>query len=310
MRNRRLLRPNRIAAIQENYQQRLESLLAVDEGVASIVGTLQQAGVLDRTLILFTADNGFFHGEHRVPTGKILVYEPSVRVPLVMRGPGVPRGRNVGNLVANIDVAPTILDAANALPNRPLDGRSLFPLLDDSSLEWGRDVLLSTTGLGRQTYSAIRTYRFMYAEHSNGDKELYDLRSDPHELSNRSGDPRYREYVRELAQRLADLRNCSSRGCRTRPRLALRLAYERGRSGAGTCAEGAVRATVRGGELDLLHRVTYYVDGRRVTTDGRNPFSKVIAGGRFDTTLNVLRARASLRDGRVVTLDRGVRACP
>ena len=87
-------RPRTRRADQEAYQQRLEALLSVDDAVASIIAELRAVGELDNTLILFTSDNGFFHGEHRVPTGKVLVYEPSIRVPLLMRGPGVPRGLN------------------------------------------------------------------------------------------------------------------------------------------------------------------------------------------------------------------------
>ena len=81
----------------ESYQQRLESLLAVDEAVATIVAALAAPGELDNTLIIFTSDNGFFHGEHRVPTGKILLYEPSIRVPLIVRGPGIPAGKHVAS---------------------------------------------------------------------------------------------------------------------------------------------------------------------------------------------------------------------
>ena len=114
-RRRRIGAPGR-AAIRENYQQRLESLLAVDEAVGAIVEQLRRSGELDETLIVFTADNGFFHGEHRVRNGKVLVYEPSIRVPLILRGPGVPRGAVRRQLVTNADLAPTILDAADARP--------------------------------------------------------------------------------------------------------------------------------------------------------------------------------------------------
>ena len=114
----------RAAAIDENYRQRLESLLAVDEGIVRIVDSLRAEGELDETLILFTSDNGFFHGEHRVQNGKVLVYEPSIRVPLILRGPGVPEGARRGQLVTNADLAPTILEAAGAQrrqdPGRPL----------------------------------------------------------------------------------------------------------------------------------------------------------------------------------------------
>ena len=129
IRNRPLLGPQRIRQIRENYQQRLESLLAVDEAVARLVEALRRARDLDDTLIIFTSDNGFFHGEHRVPAGKLLPYEPSIRVPLIMRGPGIPAGRRVHQRVANIDLAPTIVDAAGATPGRIMDGRSLLPVI-------------------------------------------------------------------------------------------------------------------------------------------------------------------------------------
>lgn len=115
---------NRIAT---SYRSRQEALLAVDEAVEAIVATLKESGELDDTLILFTSDNGFFAGQHRVPSGKYLVYEPSSRVPLLLRGPGVPRGVSSGELVENVDLAATIVDAAGATPRRRLDGRSLLP---------------------------------------------------------------------------------------------------------------------------------------------------------------------------------------
>ncbi len=124
------LTPAQITAIEESYEQRLESLLAVDEGVAQIVGALSEAGVLANTLIVFTSDNGFMQGEHRLTPdrGKGSAYEPSVRVPLVLRGPGIAGGRRVQETVSNVDLAPTILSAARATPGLRLDGRSLLPL--------------------------------------------------------------------------------------------------------------------------------------------------------------------------------------
>src|SRR5205823_8042762 len=98
-----LMTPAKIAAVRENYQQRLESLLAVDEAVGQIVNQLSAIGELDKTYIIFTSDNGFFHGEHRVPSGKVLLYEPSIRVPLIVRGPNIPAGRHRSQVVANID---------------------------------------------------------------------------------------------------------------------------------------------------------------------------------------------------------------
>ncbi|MDQ3894067.1 MAG: sulfatase, partial [Actinomycetota bacterium] len=184
IRNRPLLSAAQIAGMTEMYQQRLESLLAVDEAVAGVVDALRASDELDNTLIVFTSDNGFMHGEHRIPSGKTVAYEPSARVPLVLRGPGVDRGRHVADLVANIDLTPTILDAANAKASRRIDGRSLLPLTRDRLADYGRDLLLETAA-----YSAIRTDRFKYVEYGTGERELYDLAADPYELVSRHDDP-------------------------------------------------------------------------------------------------------------------------
>jgi hypothetical protein len=269
------------------------------------VAALAETGELDDTLIVFTADNGFMHGEHRIPTGKVVVYEPSIRVPLIVRGPGIRRGTRVGNLVANTDLAPTILDATDATPGRAMDGRSLLPLIDDSVLEWGRDMLLETGA-----YSAIRTYRYVYVEYRNGDKELYDLTRDPHQLQNLRGNDSYRGIFNALAGRLASLRACRALGCQARPRLSLRLRFERGRTEQGRrCTRGRVQATVRGRDLHFVTGVNFYADNRRVGRDGRSPFRRNISRRRIDADGATLRVLAQLEDGRVVTVDRQIRAC-
>ena len=255
---------HRRAAIEENYRQELESLRAVDEGVARLVEALRAAGELERTLIVFTSDNGFFHGEHRLPNGKVMVYEPSIRVPLILRGPGVPRGGRRRQLVSNADLAPTILEAAGAEAPRVQDGRSLFELMRDRGLEWGRELLVEgPPGFQAVAFAAIRNERFTYVEYDSGERELYDLERDPHQLESLHADPAYADLQARLAERLAALQVCAGPGCRLPPRARLRL------SGC----EGSVRApwlaTVR------LRR--------------RGP---------------VLRARVRTRDGRVVTLDR------
>ena len=104
--DRRRITPTDFAAIQENYQQELESLLSVDDAVGNVLGALADTGELENTLIIYTSDNGFFHGEHRIRSEKVLPYWPAANVPLVMRGPGVLRGRTLKQLVANVDLAP------------------------------------------------------------------------------------------------------------------------------------------------------------------------------------------------------------
>jgi N-acetylglucosamine-6-sulfatase len=306
IRNRPLLGPVRIAGIRENYQQRLESLLAVDEAVAAIVTALRETGELERTLIAFTSDNGFFHGEHRVPNGKVLLYEPSIRVPLILRGPGVPKGLHLAQTVANIDLAPTIVDVADAKPGRVSDGRSLLPLLRRPVLQWGRDLLIERGPGGAQTFSAIRTPRYLYAEYGNGEKELYDLARDPDELTSLHADPAHAKLRDELSRRLADLRVCAGARCRRGPVVGLTLGYHAGRRG---CARSRVRVRVAGLDSVWVIRVDLSVNGRRVATGVRAPFVHVVGRGRLARSGSRLRAQIQLADGRRLTLERLVRRC-
>jgi N-acetylglucosamine-6-sulfatase len=306
IRSRRVIPPRQVTQIRELYQQRLESLLAIDEGVERIVAQLQALGELDETLIVFTTDNGFFHGEHRVPNGKVLHYEPSSRVPLILSGFGVPAGRRLSQLVANIDLAPTIVDAAGATPGRRLDGRSLLPLLRDPGVSWGRDLLLQRGGSGAQVFQAIRTPRLKYVEYGNAEKELYDLVRDPQELESKHADPAFVAIRDELARRLATLRRCAGAGCRAGPRLALSLRFRRGPRG---CVRSSVRATLAGLDAGRVTRVEFRAGGRSVGADTRAPFARAIGRGRISRRGTMLRLRAFLADGHVVTYDRTLRAC-
>jgi arylsulfatase A-like enzyme len=159
---------------------------------------------------------GNFHGEHRIAQGKNLAYEPAIRVPLILRGPGVPAGLRLSQRVANIDLAPTILDAADALAGRTMDGRSLLPLVANPAMSSSRDLLIER-GPGDGQYVALRTPNFLYVEHATGERELYDLRNDPYELHSRHADPAYAAARDDLARRLAHRRSCSGTSCRTPP---------------------------------------------------------------------------------------------
>jgi arylsulfatase A-like enzyme len=209
IRNLPLLSSSQIADIQREYRCQLESLLSIDEGVNTVVNALRQSGALDNTLVIYTSDNGYFNGEHRIPMGKQRVYEEDVRVPLLMRGPGIPEGEDVNDLVINADLAPTIVDAANAKPGLVMDGRSLIPVAQQPGIEAGRQLLVE-----QPNFSAIRTARYMYAEYNTGEKELYDLRFDPFELQSRQKDVAYATVKSVLANRLHKLETCSGSSCR------------------------------------------------------------------------------------------------
>jgi N-acetylglucosamine-6-sulfatase len=214
MRKLPLLTPTEINDLGVAYRQRLESLLAVDEGVAGIIKALQTAGVLQNTLIIYTSDNGWFQGEHRKGFGKVLPYEPSVKVPLLVRGPGVVPGRLNTAPVANIDLAPTIVATAGATARRVMDGRSLWPLLQGQA-NWGtvpgRFLMVedSPTGGAASLFWSIRQGKYVYTEYANGDRELYDLRMDSAQVASRHADPAYRPVRGRLADRLAAMKTCS-----------------------------------------------------------------------------------------------------
>ena len=290
-------------AIRENYQQELESLLAVDEAVQGIVDTLRDTGVLDKTLIVFTSDNGYFHGEHRIPAGKILPYEPSIRVPLIIRGPGVPHGVHRSQIVANIDLAPTIVDATKAAPGRTMDGHSLFPLMQDGGKELGRDIVIEN-GPGPAHFSALRTPHFLYVEYDDGSRELYDLVRDPDQLQSLHADPAYAGLQAELARRLALLRDCKGAGCTLPPAAVFTVRSPVGTNG---CLRGPFALRVRAERS--VTQATFTIGGKAVGTDSRTPFRAVIPRNRLTSGTIRLRARISAIGDRLVTRDLMARIC-
>jgi N-acetylglucosamine-6-sulfatase len=209
-----------VKKIRSRYRAQLESLLAVDDAVDDVVRALGKTGERNNTLLVFTSDNGYYHGQHRIKQGKVIPYEPAIRVPLVMRGPGVVRDAGSGALVSNIDLAPTILDFAGAAPLRVPDGRSLRPLLANPAAAWENEVLLESGGASDAIHRrGVRTPEWKYVEWINSGTlaveavELYDLVADPDELVNRAGDPAYVSTQNELAARLATLRTCAGATC-------------------------------------------------------------------------------------------------
>jgi N-acetylglucosamine-6-sulfatase len=308
------LAPERIAGIEENWRQELESLQAVDEAIARVVATLERTGELANTLIFLTSDNGYMHGEHRAQGEKVLLYEESIRVPLVMRGPGVPQRWRDPRPVANIDLAPTIIDATGATPMRVPDGLSLLDMVEDKDVWWGRDLLIEN-GNGANnvpSYRGLRTNRFLFAQHlTTGERELYDLEADPYQLRSLDGHPRYETIERDLARRLRLLKTCAGRGCQKRPALRLGL-RSRGRPvRPGGCPRGDLRVRIGGRDGKRVVGADFRVGRRlvgRVAAPGpisqrlRHP--RVRRGRRY-----LLRVRAELHDGRLFTLDRRLRAC-
>jgi N-acetylglucosamine-6-sulfatase len=207
--------------INRLHQERLNSMLAVDEMISSLMQELEESGDLDNTFIFFTSDDGFHAGEHRIKVGKRTPYEESVHVPFFIRGPEVPADSKVEKLILNIDFAPTFAELSGA--EFPADGRSLAPLLggDEETSSWRTAILLEAFSNeeagGEQAnlpnYQAVRTETHKYVEYDNGDRELYDLQADPYELESlhESDDP---SLLEDLKSKLEALKSCSEEGCR------------------------------------------------------------------------------------------------
>jgi arylsulfatase A-like enzyme len=227
VRDSKRLTRNETRQLDALYRNRLRTLLAVDEMVADLIQSLRDAGVLDDTYIFFTSDNGYLLGEHR-RAEKGMPYEEAIRVPLLVRGPGVRRGE-IADLAANIDLAPTIAELTGAALPDFVDGRSLAPLLEGRSPPawrevtlveaFGRDEVIAALEIGHEPnnppFKALRLVDRVYVEYPrSGERELYDLRADPLQLENLAGDPAHADEIERLSAWLAALLNCTGEECR------------------------------------------------------------------------------------------------
>lgn len=226
VREKPLLTESEIEEMDEWYRNRIRTLQAVDEMVRDLGETLEETGQLDSTYIVFTTDNGWHMGQHRLPMSKWTAYEEDIKVPLLVRGPGVPEGETLEHLVLNNDFAPTFAEIGGAPTPSFIDGRSLMPLLgsNPSPIEdWRRSFLIEAKSEGavdqRPAYKAIRTKRWSYVSYENDryasekESELYDLRRDPHQLQSLDATADG-ALLRELRLRLRDLARCEGEECR------------------------------------------------------------------------------------------------
>jgi arylsulfatase A-like enzyme len=191
--------------------QQAKLLTSVDRGLGRIFDDLRATGQLNNTLVVFLSDNGSLTGSHRFVNGKELPYEESVRVPLLMRWDALAKTpRAIDAFALNIDVAPTITDAAGVTQHNPYDGTSLLPLLNEDVTSVRSDFLVEhlTTGprdKGGPSYCGVRNKQFKYVEYSTGERELYDMVNDPAELSSRHGDPALQTTQAGLRNRMLQL---------------------------------------------------------------------------------------------------------
>jgi N-acetylglucosamine-6-sulfatase len=202
-----------VAAFDRKEGLRMRSALTLEDLSKNVVAALKRAHRLDDTYLIFTSDNGYQMGLHGIRAGKNLPYTEAHEVPFVVRGPGVPAGASVGELVANIDIAPTVLDLAGVERPGWMDGRSFRPFLGGDAPEAWRDSLLvegvRSGSPRRPAYSGVRHRDKIYVRYESGEEEYYDLRKDPYQLESRPQDA-----PASLKGELEALKNCAGEGCR------------------------------------------------------------------------------------------------
>jgi N-acetylglucosamine-6-sulfatase len=222
------LTDEQIGQLQLDYEGRGGSMRAVDDWVGRLMKTLRRTHQLRNTVILFTSDNGWLNGQHRIPGDKFLPYEESLRVPLIMRGPGFARGKKIKQQVANIDLAPTLAALARAKPRRRMDGISLVPALRRHKgipkralgVEAPRPLFAGDIPVNAwdRPYVGVRTQRYTYVLWTEtSEEELYDRRTDPFQLQNLAQDPAHAGVKAHLIGLMQRLQTCSGRSCRLKP---------------------------------------------------------------------------------------------
>ena len=205
----------RTANLIDLARARARALRSVDDAVARTIALLRETGELRDTYVVFTSDNGYQLGEHRLK-GKNMPFDESFNVPLVIRGPGIPAGKRINEPVTLVDLAATFLDWAGGVPaGRPLDGLSLREIGDRHP----RDTILVQIGDAADDstdgwkYRGVTTRRYLFAVHA-GDPAvgiLFDRRRDPYATVNQFNRRAYATIKHELLQRTRELVACSGR---------------------------------------------------------------------------------------------------
>jgi len=194
------LTTKQINTIENRWRREMESLMAVDDLFMRTVDTLRASGELDNTLIVFVSDNGFMHGEHRIPIDKRVAYRESIHVPLMISGPGFPPGVVVKSTAANIDIAPTIVQATGATPRRVMDGVPLQTLADDPPEMLHRRILIER--YDRDCYQGLASRQWWYVRYVTGEEELYSRAA---QLENEIDWPERADVLAKLRKKLSSM---------------------------------------------------------------------------------------------------------
>jgi len=216
VREKRPVSERKAAEYDREQVERMQSALTLEDLCTNVIKALERTNQLGNTYLIFTSDNGYHMGLHRLVEAKGTPYLESVEVPFVVRGPGVPEDASFEQLVANIDIAPTALDLAGVKVPSWMDGRSLRPFFDGGNSapdSWRTTVLIENMdGAGerpRPAYAGVRYQEEVYVEYANGEKEYYDLKMDPYQLENRPEDA-----PQATKDMLGALKDCAGDSCR------------------------------------------------------------------------------------------------
>jgi len=198
---------------QRYMQDYLGSIAAVDDNVGRLLDYLDENGLAENTLVVYTSDQGFYLGEHGW-FDKRFIYEESFKTPLLARWPGViDPGSASDQMVQNLDFAQTILDAAGVLVPADMQGESLLPLFRGEEENWDRDAVYyhyyeyPAVHMVKRHYGIVtREYKLAHFYYDVDEWELYDRHKDPQEMLNVYDDPAYVDIVKDLKVKLADLR--------------------------------------------------------------------------------------------------------
>ena len=203
--------------VRYTYQRYVQDYLAVitamDENIGRLLEYLDASGLADNTIVIYTSDQGFYLGEHGW-YDKRWMFEESLHTPLLIRWPGVtPEGSETGALIQNIDIAPTLLDAAGASIPDDMQGESFVPFLRGEDPDGWRDAIYYHYYEGPPAVHAVarhygvRSERYKLIHYYDlGEWELFDLQRDPNEMQSVYGDPEYRDIQAEMLERLRELR--------------------------------------------------------------------------------------------------------
>ena len=203
---------NSTGTSDQTIRDRLRMLAGVDDGVGMLIDELTRNQKLDDTVFVFTSDHGYWYGEHGLSVERRLAYEEGIRIPLLVRYPQrIRAGRVIDELALSIDLAPTMLQLANTTTELPTDGRSLVPLLSGSHPDdWRTSFLIQYNTdtvfprVHQMGYHAIRTTRWKYIRFNDleGMNELYDLKTDPYEMTNLINQPETADIREQLESEL------------------------------------------------------------------------------------------------------------